>query len=62
VRQSLPAPANGIPAAALTAYARSEDQIAALARGFQIHIAKPVNPTELITAVATMVWQSAPSP
>ncbi len=33
-----------IPAAALTAYARSEDRTKALRRGFQIHLAKPVDP------------------
>jgi CheY-like chemotaxis protein len=39
-----------VPAAALTAYARSEDRVKALRAGFQIHLAKPIDPTELITA------------
>ena len=42
------------PAVALTAYARSEDRTKALRAGFQLHIAKPVEPTELITVVASL--------
>jgi PAS domain S-box-containing protein len=41
-----------VPAAALTAYARSEDRVKALRAGFQIHLAKPIDPAELVTAVA----------
>ena len=59
VRQTLSSPANRIPAAALTAYARSEDRVAALASGFQTHIAKPVNASELVLAVAAMLRRSA---
>jgi CheY-like chemotaxis protein len=55
VRQTLPPPANRVPAAALTAYARSEDRVTALASGFQMHIAKPVNPIELVIAIAAML-------
>ena len=55
VRRTLPPPANRIPAAALTAYARSEDRVTALASGFQMHIAKPVNPAELVIAVAALL-------
>jgi CheY-like chemotaxis protein len=36
-----------VPAIALTAYARAEDRVQALRSGFQMHIAKPVEPTEL---------------
>jgi PAS domain S-box-containing protein len=43
-----------VPAAALTAYARSEDRVKALRAGFQIHLAKPIDPTELVTAVASL--------
>ena len=42
------------PAAALTAYARAEDRVKALQSGFQIHLAKPVDPVELIVAVASL--------
>lgn len=41
-----------IPALALTAHARAEDQARALAAGFQRHVAKPIEPVELIRAVA----------
>jgi CheY-like chemotaxis protein/anti-sigma regulatory factor (Ser/Thr protein kinase) len=43
-----------VPAAALTAYARSEDRMKALAAGFQIHLAKPIDPAELITTIASL--------
>lgn len=43
-----------IPAAALTAYARSEDRAKALQSGFEIHLAKPVDPAELVSAVQAL--------
>ncbi|WP_370664087.1 hybrid sensor histidine kinase/response regulator [Massilia rubra] len=43
-----------VPAVALTAFARSEDRLRALEAGFMAHIAKPVEPSELIATVATM--------
>jgi PAS domain S-box-containing protein len=43
-----------VPAAALTAYARSEDRARALRAGFQIHLSKPIDPTELTAAVAEL--------
>jgi signal transduction histidine kinase/CheY-like chemotaxis protein len=48
-----------VPAAALTAYARDEDRGLTLAAGFQMHLVKPVNPAELIAAVACLARQSA---
>jgi PAS domain S-box-containing protein len=47
-----------IPAVALTAYARTEDRIRALNSGFQIHVPKPVEPTELATVVATLAGRT----
>ena len=44
----------GIPAIALTAYARAEDRVQALRSGFQMHLAKPVESTELVAAVANL--------
>lgn len=44
-----------IPAAAVTAYVREDQRQLALAAGFQLHIAKPVNADELVRAVATLV-------
>lgn len=43
-----------LPAIALTAYARAEDRVQALRTGFQMHIPKPVESTELIVAVANL--------
>jgi PAS domain S-box-containing protein len=48
-----------IPAAALTAYARSEDRAKALRRGFNLHLAKPIDPAELIAAVGALARQRA---
>lgn len=42
------------PAIALTAYARTEDRIRALAAGFQTHMAKPVEPAELIAVIQSL--------
>jgi len=41
-----------LPAIALTAYSRREDQRLALQAGFQAHVAKPVEPAILVAAVA----------
>ncbi|MFL6198146.1 MAG: response regulator [Thermoanaerobaculia bacterium] len=43
-----------VPAAALTAYARSEDRIRALSAGFQAHLAKPIDPAELVATIAAL--------
>lgn len=47
-------PLRSLPAAALTAYARSHDRITSLASGFQMHLVKPIDPLELIVAIATL--------
>jgi PAS domain S-box-containing protein len=44
-----------IPAIALTAFARPEDQAHALAAGFQIHLSKPIDPARLVSSVARML-------
>ena len=43
-----------LPGLALTAYGRSEDRVRALAAGFNLHLGKPVNPAELVLAVASL--------
>jgi len=48
-----------IPAVALTAYARTEDRRLALQAGFQMHVAKPVQPAELIAIVAHLAARRA---
>ena len=52
--RTLSSDAAGIPAIALTAYARSEDRSRALVEGFNAHISKPVEPAELLTAIADL--------
>ncbi len=48
-----------VPAAALTAYARAEDRLRALEAGYQTHLAKPVDPAELIATVARLAGRTA---
>jgi PAS domain S-box-containing protein len=43
-----------VPAVALTAFARIEDRVKSLAAGYQMHVAKPVEPGELLTIVASL--------
>ena len=47
--------AGQIPAIALTAYARRADRHRALSAGYDLHLAKPVEPTDLARAVANLV-------
>jgi CheY-like chemotaxis protein len=54
VRSLRPEQGRDIPAAALTAHVRDEDRVLALAKGYQAHIKKPVDPTHLAAAVATL--------
>lgn len=43
-----------IQAVALTAHARAEDRMRALAAGYEMHIPKPVEPAELIAVIASL--------
>jgi signal transduction histidine kinase/ActR/RegA family two-component response regulator len=53
--RALPADQRGqTPAIALTAFARSEDRRRAMLAGFDIHVAKPVEPSELVAVVARL--------
>ena len=52
--RQLEEPMRHMPAAALTAYARSQDRITALASGFHMHLVKPIDPLELIVAVSSL--------
>ncbi|HEY2250033.1 MAG TPA: ATP-binding protein, partial [Planctomycetaceae bacterium] len=57
--RSLPRDAGAkVPAAAITALARSEDRTRALRAGFQSHIAKPVDSAELLAVVAALAGRS----
>jgi PAS domain S-box-containing protein len=44
-----------VPAIALTAYARADDRQRALLAGYQMHLAKPVEPRELIAGIASLL-------
>jgi CheY-like chemotaxis protein len=50
--RGLPAPHGKVPAIALTAYARPEDRMRALAAGYDEHVAKPAEPFALATLIA----------
>jgi len=55
LRSSADTRVRDVPAAALTAFARSEDRTKALRSGFEMHLAKPIDPGELVASVATLV-------
>jgi CheY-like chemotaxis protein len=50
-----------LPAIALTAFARSEDRTRALRAGFLLHVSKPVEPSELVATIAS-VLNRTPAP
>ena len=54
VRSLTPAEGGKTPAAALSAFARAEDRTRALRAGYQSHVAKPVEPSELTAVVASL--------
>jgi signal transduction histidine kinase/ActR/RegA family two-component response regulator len=51
-----------VPALALTAYARPEDRERALAAGFDLHLAKPVEPADFLAAVAQLAGRDGHPP
>jgi len=54
VRALVPSDGGRVPAAALTAYASSNDRTQALLAGFDMHVPKPVQPDELVAVVARL--------
>jgi PAS domain S-box-containing protein len=50
-----------VPVAALSAQARIEDRVDALRAGFQMHLAKPIHPAELVAVVASLAGRSTPA-
>jgi signal transduction histidine kinase/ActR/RegA family two-component response regulator len=52
--RAIPGNAGRVPAIALTALARDEDRKRTLLAGYQVHISKPVDPSELVTVIATL--------
>jgi CheY-like chemotaxis protein len=58
--RKLPAEAGGLtPAVALTAYARAEDRLRAMRAGFEMHVSKPVELTELIVVISNLARRGA---
>jgi PAS domain S-box-containing protein len=53
---------SALPAVALTAYARSEDRTRAIRSGFQNHLAKPVEPAELLAVVSGLAARRITTP
>jgi signal transduction histidine kinase/ActR/RegA family two-component response regulator len=49
------------PAIALTAFARSEDRTRSILAGFQMHLSKPIEPSEFIAVVASLCGRAQPS-
>lgn len=58
VRSLKPQQGGQILAIALTAYAREEDRQAAFSAGFQAHLAKPIDSTQLISLILDLVHQT----
>ena len=59
IRAMTPEQGGQIQAIALTAYASNADCEKALSAGFQKHLSKPVEPTQLIATVATLMGRSS---
>jgi PAS domain S-box-containing protein len=55
VRQHAHRRVRAVRAVALTAYVRSEDRLKALRSGYQTHLAKPIDPGELMATVAALI-------
>ena len=54
--RNLPPQSGGlIPAIALTGYAGDRDKAATFAAGYQAHLAKPIEPSDLITAIEELI-------
>ena len=62
LRQSDDSRLRNLPAAALTAYARSEDRAKTLQAGFEMHLAKPIDPVELASAVKALARRRSAGP
>ncbi len=57
VRSLTPEQGGLVPAVALTAYAGALDRQQAIAAGFQAHVAKPVEPDRLVSAIASLLTE-----
>src|SRR5262249_29980788 len=64
VRALGPKKGGDVPAIAITAYAGKEERLHAITSGFQCHLSKPIEPGELVGAIATLMrgGESVPAP
>jgi PAS domain S-box-containing protein len=60
IRSMDPAAGGRIPAIALTAYAGAADRRRALLAGFQTHLAKPVEPDDLLAVIQSLTFKQEP--
>lgn len=58
IRREKPSFRRRLGSIALTAYARAEDRVKVLASGFNTHLAKPIDPKELVAVVKSLATQS----
>ena len=54
IRKLPPTQGGRVPAIALTGFASREDRVRALVEGFNVHVAKPIEPNELIIVAASL--------
>jgi len=54
--------ARQVPAVALTAYATDEDRSQALSAGFQLHVAKPIEPESFVSSLASVLERRTAPP
>jgi CheY-like chemotaxis protein len=59
VRSRPPGEGGKTPAVAMTAFARSEDRTRALLAGYQVHLAKPIEPIELVATVGSLTGRTS---
>jgi ATP-binding cassette subfamily B protein len=60
-RRGVPLPQR-LPAVALTGFAQAGDRVRSLMAGFQVHLAKPVEPRELVTTLYMLSGRAGPGP
>ncbi|WP_437499327.1 ATP-binding protein [Sorangium sp. So ce1099] len=58
VRSLPPSEGGKVPAIALTAFARSEDRTKAMLAGYQVHLAKPIEPRELAATIRSLAGRT----
>jgi PAS domain S-box-containing protein len=61
IRARGPSRGGSVPAVAITAYASDKDRDRALGAGFQRHVAKPVDPGDLVAVIRSLVSASVPT-